>query len=67
MVISQSIPSDRRIGFFWYSFKTSGKNFYYVNAAAKSKQLLFDSRFMAAELRKLTHHPYNDLDLPSGA
>ncbi len=51
--------------FFWYSFKTSsGKNFYYVNAAAKSKQLLFDSRFMAAELRKLTHHPYNDLDLP---
>ncbi len=50
---------------FWYSFKTSsGKNFYYVNAAAKSKRLMFDSRYMAAELRKLTHHPYNDLDLP---
>ena len=50
---------------FWYSFKTSsGKNFYYVNASAKTRQLLFDSRFMAAELRKLTHHPYNDLDLP---
>ena len=50
---------------FWYSFKTSsGKNFYYVNAASKSKRLMFDSRFMAAELRKLTHHPYNDLDLP---
>jgi len=50
---------------FWYSFKTSsGKNYYYVNAASKSKQLMFDSRFMAAELRKLTHRPYNDLDLP---
>jgi hypothetical protein len=51
--------------FFWYSFKTSaGKNFYYVNAAAKSKQLMFDTKYMAAEIRKLTHHPYNDLDLP---
>ncbi|HQM69835.1 MAG TPA: hypothetical protein PK521_11050, partial [Bacteroidales bacterium] len=50
---------------FWYSFKTSsGKNFYYVNAAAKTRKLLFDSRFMASELRKLTNHPYNDLDLP---
>jgi dipeptidyl aminopeptidase/acylaminoacyl peptidase len=50
---------------FWYSFKTSaGKNFYYVNASTKSKQPMFDSRYMASELRKLTHHPYNDLDLP---
>ena len=50
---------------FWYSFKTSsGKNYYYVNAAARSKQLMFDSRFMASELKKLTHHPYNELDLP---
>ena len=50
---------------FWYSFKTSsGKNYYYVNAAARSKQLMFDSRFMASELKKLTRHPYNELDLP---
>ncbi|MBK7627923.1 MAG: DPP IV N-terminal domain-containing protein [Bacteroidales bacterium] len=50
---------------FWYSFKTSaGKNFYYVNAATKVKQLLFDSKYMASELRKLTNHPYNELDLP---
>jgi len=50
---------------FWYSFKTpSGKNFYYVNAATKSKQLMFDSKYMTTELRKLTHRPYNDLDLP---
>lgn len=50
---------------FWYSFKTSaGKNFYYVNASTRLKKPLFDSRFMAAELRKLTFHPYNELDLP---
>lgn len=50
---------------FWYSFKTSsGKNYYYVNAALKFKQPMFDSRYMASELRKLTHHPYNELDLP---
>jgi len=50
---------------FWYSFKTSsGKNYYYVNAATRSKQPMFESKYMAAELRKLTHHPYNDLDLP---
>jgi dipeptidyl aminopeptidase/acylaminoacyl peptidase len=50
---------------FWYSFKTSaGKNYYYVNAALRSRQPMFDCRYMAAELRKLTHHPYNELDLP---
>jgi dipeptidyl-peptidase 4 len=50
---------------FWYSYKTSaGKNFYIVNAQAKTKKIMFDSKFMAAELRKLTTHPYNDLDLP---
>jgi len=50
---------------FWYSYKTStGKNYYYVNASAKTKKLMFDSKYMAAELRKLISHPYNDLDLP---
>ncbi len=50
---------------FWYSFKTSaGRIFYYVNAATRSRQPMFDSRFMVAELRKITHHPYNELDLP---
>jgi dipeptidyl aminopeptidase/acylaminoacyl peptidase len=50
---------------FWYSFKTSkGKNFYYVNAQTRSKHPLFDNRYMAAELHKITHHPYNELDLP---
>jgi dipeptidyl-peptidase 4 len=50
---------------FWYSYKNSaGKNYYYVNAATRTKQLMFDSRYMAAELHKITHHPYNELDLP---
>lgn len=50
---------------FWYSYKTSeGKNYYYVNSDTKSKQLLFDSRYMAAEIHKLLHKPFNELDLP---
>lgn len=50
---------------FWYSYKTpDGRNFYYVDAASRTKRLMFDSRYMAAELRKLTYRPYNELDLP---
>lgn len=50
---------------FWYTYKTSaGRNWYLVNAASKTKQSLFESRYMAAELKKHTHHPYNELDLP---
>jgi len=50
---------------FWYTYKNpAGRNFYYVDAASRTKKLMFDSRYMAAELRKLTYRPYNDLDLP---
>lgn len=50
---------------FWYSYKTSeGKNYHYVDADAKTKNPLFDSRFMASEIHKLIHRPYNHLDLP---
>jgi len=50
---------------FWYSYKTTnGKNYYYVNADTKSKQALFDSRYMASEIHKLIHKPFNELDLP---
>jgi dipeptidyl-peptidase 4 len=50
---------------FWYSFKTSsGKKYYYVNAATRTRQLMFGSKYMASELNRLTHHPFNDLDLP---
>lgn len=50
---------------FWYSYKKSdGKNYYYVDADAKQKKPMFDSRYMAAEIHRLIHRPYNHLDLP---
>lgn len=50
---------------FWYSYKTTvSRNYYYVDAARKTKGLLFDSRYLASEIHKLVHKPYNELDLP---
>ena len=50
---------------FWYSYKvSSGKNYYYVNADSKTKELMFDRRYMASEIHKLLHKPFNELDLP---
>ncbi|HUS87289.1 MAG TPA: DPP IV N-terminal domain-containing protein [Bacteroidales bacterium] len=50
---------------FWYSYKRSdGKNFFYVNADTRTKSLMFDRRFMASEINKLIHRPFNELDLP---
>lgn len=49
---------------FWYSYKTpSGRNWWYVNAAKKTKQPLFDSRYMASQLHLLSKKAYNELDL----
>lgn len=50
---------------FWYSYKKSdGKNYYYVDADRKTKKLLFDRSYMASEIHRLIHRPYNQLDLP---
>ncbi|MEZ5011559.1 MAG: hypothetical protein R2744_08205 [Bacteroidales bacterium] len=50
---------------FWYSYKTSsGKNFYYVNADTRTRQLMFDSRYMAAEIHEAYLQAHNELDLP---
>jgi dipeptidyl-peptidase 4 len=50
---------------FWYSFKTSaGKEYYIVDAATRTKKKMFDTRYLAGELRNLMHKPYNELDLP---
>lgn len=50
---------------FWYSYKKSdGKNYYYVDADRKTKKLLFDRSYMASEIHRLIHRPYNHLDLP---
>ncbi|HEY0067525.1 MAG TPA: DPP IV N-terminal domain-containing protein, partial [Flavisolibacter sp.] len=46
--------SDR----FWYTYETpNGKNWYIVDPAAKTKKLLFDNAFLAAELTKIVKDP----------
>jgi dipeptidyl aminopeptidase/acylaminoacyl peptidase len=53
--------------YFWYTFKTSaGKTYYYVNADTKIKKEMFNRDYMAAEIHKLLHKPFNELDLPIG-
>ncbi len=50
---------------FWYTYKgPSGRNWWYVDAGKRTKQPLFDSRYMASQLHTVTDKPYNDLDLP---
>ncbi|MCP4728326.1 MAG: prolyl oligopeptidase family serine peptidase [bacterium] len=52
--------SDR----FWYSYKTSdGTNYYVVDAARKTKNLLFDREMIASELTRLTNKPVNSKEL----
>lgn len=51
---------------FWYSYKTSeGENFYMVDLDKKSKTLLFDNHKMAAMLTKITKDPYDGQHLPA--
>lgn len=50
---------------FWYSFKTSGgKNYYIVDAAKKTKKLMFDNKQMAMQLQLLLKKNFNYHDLP---
>jgi dipeptidyl-peptidase 4 len=50
---------------FWYSYKTSeGENFYLVDLDKKSKTLLFDNHKMASMLTKITKDPYDWQHLP---
>lgn len=51
---------------FWYKFKTGeGTRWYVVNPAKRSKQLLFDTDKLAAQLSEITHdaHEGNHLQL----
>ncbi|KYG73819.1 MULTISPECIES: S9 family peptidase [Roseivirga] len=51
---------------FWYTYTTtSGKNFYIVDPAKKTRTLMFDNKDFAAQLSELTRKPwnFNDLDL----
>jgi dipeptidyl-peptidase 4 len=48
--------SDR----FWYAYETrEGKNWYIVDAAKGSKQLLFDHAKLAAEITKIVKDPFD--------
>lgn len=50
---------------FWYSFETpSGKNYYIVDPAAKSKKILFDNVSMAAQMSMITKDPFDAQHLP---
>ena len=50
---------------FWYEYKTSEGNFWYVvNPSAKTKNLLFDRDEMAAQLTEIVKDPYDARHLP---
>ena len=50
---------------FWYAYETtSGKNYYIVDPAAKSKKILFDNANMAAQMSLLTKDPFDAQHLP---
>jgi len=50
---------------FWYAYETtSGKTYYIVDPAAKSKKILFDNVNMAAQMSLLTKDPFDAQHLP---
>jgi dipeptidyl aminopeptidase/acylaminoacyl peptidase len=50
---------------FWYEYKTGdGVNWWFVDAARRSKRLLFDQEDMAAQLAEIFKKPFNSKDLP---
>lgn len=50
---------------FWYEYKTGdGQNWWFVDAARRTKRLLFDQEDMAAQLAVIFKKPFNSKDLP---
>lgn len=50
---------------FWYEYKTTeGTSYYLVDAARRTKKLLFDNAKMAAELSMIVKDPYDAQHLP---
>jgi dipeptidyl-peptidase 4 len=67
MMFSTSIrPNWLRSGErFWYSYKTSeGERFYLVDPDKKTKTTLFDNHDMARQLTMITRDPYDHQNLP---
>lgn len=68
MVFSTSVnPNWMETGDkFWYSFKTSvSENFYIVDLDKKTKTLMFDNHKMATMLTRITKDPYDWQHLPA--
>ncbi len=68
MVFSTSVdPNWMETGDkFWYSYKTSNGEFYYiVDLDKKTKASLFDNNELAAQLTLITKDPYDGKHLPS--
>lgn len=50
---------------FWYNYETtSGKTYYIVDPALRSRKVLFDNADMAAQLSRLTKEPFDARHLP---
>ena len=67
MVFSTSVDAHwlKKSTRFWYGYETpSGKSYYIVDPAKKSKSLLFDNVDMAAQLSRLTKEPFDAQHLP---
>ncbi|MBC7126118.1 MAG: DPP IV N-terminal domain-containing protein, partial [Bacteroidales bacterium] len=67
MVFSTSVDAHwlKKSTRFWYSYETpTGKNYYIVDPAKKTKSLLFDNVDMAAQLSRLTREPFDAQHLP---
>lgn len=67
MISSTSVRANwlKDADIFWYQYKTSdGENYYIVDAAKRTKQMLFDNRELGSKLTLLTQKPYNPKELP---
>ncbi len=67
MVFSTSVNAHwlKNSARFWYNYETSsGKTYYIVDPAKRTKNILFDNVDMAAQLSRLTKEPFDAQHLP---
>ena len=67
MVFSTSVDAHwlKQSTRFWYSYKTSeGENYYIVDPVKKTKKLMFDNVKMAADISRLTLDPFDAQNIP---
>jgi dipeptidyl aminopeptidase/acylaminoacyl peptidase len=67
MVFSTSVDAHwlKHSTRFWYSYKTSeGESYYIVDPVKKTKKLMFDNVKMAADISRLTLDPFDAQNIP---